>query len=301
MKPNNRQISASLLNMLDKGGVYNEITEIVKLDPYLDMEFRGDTGAIVYYRGGKILTIDEKKGLLGLDENYYCNSGKDIISPNICNIFDYFCNAKHIVDKYEGNITSKLGEKEIQQRVVYENNLSINSDNTDYFIADIEWVDKNLLEGRADIVAFYRAYKTRKLRLTLIEVKQGERAVKTKNSNPGLIKHFEDYRKLVSNDEYIRCFSADMLVVLWQKHKLGLVKGLDVLYSDGNQPTIEDDIDFVFLLANYHYYSKELREEAEFLPDDCKFFVSSFMGYGLYNAFKYSKKEIVKLFPKPFE
>lgn len=63
-----RCISESLLKMLDKGGIYHQITEMATIDPYLDMELRGEDGAIVYYRGGKLLTIHEKKGLIGLDE-----------------------------------------------------------------------------------------------------------------------------------------------------------------------------------------------------------------------------------------
>ena len=217
MKIKKRQISDSLLNMLGEGGKYHEITKLVRIDPYLDMEMRGEDGVFVYYRGGKLLTIHEKNGLLGLDKKYYSGNKIEPITPSINNIFDYICKAKHIIDIYQSNVKSKLGEKEFQQRVVYENNLSVNADNTDYFVADIEWADNNLLGGRADIVAFrwnHMEHKKRRIQLTLIEVKQGEKAVKTtetinknngkKQVSPGLTKHYVDFIRLKSDKAFIQ-------------------------------------------------------------------------------------------------
>lgn len=308
-----RQISESLLKMLDKDGSYHEITEIVRIDPYLDMEMRGKDGAIVYYRGGKLLTIHEKKGLVGLDNKYYLGNETTIVTPDKDDIFGYVCKAKFIMDKYE-SVKSKLIEKEFQQRVVYENNLSGNADNTDYFIVDVEWANSNVLGGRADIVAFrwnHMEHKKRLIQLTLIEVKQGEKAIKTtemikngkKQESPGLAKHYEDYLKLKSNKEAIRVFKNDMLGVLKQKYQLGLTKGLDNLFHDRDKkinPELENDIDFVFLLANYHHYSSALREECESLPDDCKFYIASFMGYGLYKDRIYTKNKIKEIYQDTF-
>ena len=308
-----RQISESLLKMLDKDGSYHEITEIVRIDPYLDMEMRGKDGAIVYYRGGKLLTIHEKKGLVGLDNKYYLGNETTIVTPDKDDIFGYVCKAKFIMDKYE-SVKSKLIEKEFQQRVVYENNLSGNADNTDYFIVDVEWANSNVLGGRADIVAFrwnHMEHKKRLIQLTLIEVKQGEKAIKTtetikdgkKQKSPGLTKHYEDYLKLKSDKEAIRVFKNDMLGVLKQKYQLGLTKGLDNLFHDRDKkinPELENDIDFVFLLANYHHYSSALREECESLPDDCKFYIASFMGYGLYKDRIYTKNKIKEIYQDTF-
>lgn len=308
-----RQISESLFKMLDKGGVYQRITEIARIDPYLDLEMRGDDGAIVYYRGGKLLTIHEKKGLLGLDNKYYLGNENAIVIPDKDNIFDYVCKAKYIMDKYE-SVKRKLIEKEFQQRVVYENNLSGNADNTDYFIVDVEWANSNVLGGRADIVAFrwnHMEHKKRRVQLTLIEVKQGEKAIKTtemikngkKQVSPGLTKHYKDYLKLKDDKESIREFKNDMLVVLKQKYQLGLTRGLDNLFHDRGKeinPELEDAIDFVFLLANYHHYSSSLCEECETLPNDCKFYIASFMGYGLYKDRIYTKKEVMEIFQDTF-
>jgi len=310
-----RSISTTLLEKLNDKGIYHEITQLVKVDPYLDMEMRGDDGVMIYYRGGKILTIDEQQGLIGLDENYYTEDNYNVITPQIENVFEYLCKAKYIIDVHEFKEKSKLVEKEFQQRVVYENNLSANADNTDYFIADVEWADNDTLGGRADIVAFrwnHMEHSKRILQLTLIEVKQGEKAIEThetKNKkgelgvSAGLCKHYEDYLRFKDNKDYAKDVAKDMLIVLKQKHELGLIKGLDKLFVRGDkdiEPEIMDEPDFIFLLANFHHYSSALQSESEGLPDNSKFFISSFMGYGLYKDFVITKKQLKEFFPFVF-
>lgn len=309
-----RSISPNLFEKLNDDGSYHEITKLVKVDPYLDMEMRGDDGVMIYYRGGKILTIHEQQGLIGLDENYYSKED-DILNPKIENIFGYICKAKHIMDVHESKEKSKLVEKEFQQRVVYENNLSANADNTDYFIADVEWADNDTLGGRADIVAFrwnHMEHRKRILQLTLIEVKQGDGAIETyetKNKkgksglSAGLCKHYEDFLKFRDNKDYTKDVAKDMLIVLKQKKELGLIKGLDKLFVSGEkevEPEIMEDPEFIFLLANYHHYSSALQSESESLPDKSKFYLSSFMGYGLYKDFVVTKNKLKEYFPNVF-
>ena len=294
-----RSISKTLLDKLNEEGIYHEITELVKIDPYLDMEMRGEDGVMIYYRGGKILTIHEQLGLIGLDENYYTKEDDVYLTPQVENILDYLCKAKHIIDVHESREKSKLVEKEFQQRVVYENNLSANADNTDYFIADVEWADNDTLGGRADIVAFrwnHMEHRKRILQLTLIEVKQGDGAIETyetKNKrgelmlSAGLCKHYEDYLRFKENKDYVKDVAKDMLIVLKQKKELGLIKGLDKLFVSGEKevdPELIDKPAFIFLLANYHHYSSALKSESEKLPDDSLFYLSSFpiIIYGLW-------------------
>ncbi len=309
-----RSISSNLFEKLNDDGSYHEITKLVKVDPYLDMEMRGDDGVMIYYRGGKILTIHEQQGLIGLDENYYSKED-EILNPKIENIFGYICKAKHIMDVHESKEKSKLVEKEFQQRVVYENNLSANADNTDYFIADVEWADNDTLGGRADIVAFrwnHMEHRKRILQLTLIEVKQGDGAIETYETNnkkgksglsAGLCKHYEDFLKFRDNKVYTKDVAKDMLIVLKQKKELGLIKGLDKLFVSGEkevEPEIMEDPEFIFLLANYHHYSSALQSESESLPDKSKFYLSSFMGYGLYKDFVVTKNKLKEYFPNVF-
>ena len=289
MKIKKRQISESLLKMLGEGGKYHEITKLVRIDPYLDMEMRGEDGVFVYYRGGKLLEVNENE-LLSLDKKY-----KSDLRPHIDSIFDYICKAKLAIDKYEIE-TRETPEKEIQQRIVYENNMSGNAEDTEYYVVDIEWVD-NESNGRADIVAFQLLRNSNKVKLVIAEVKQGSGAIKTSKDNPGLKKHYDDYLKLKDNID-IQDFKADMLEVFKQKYKLGLVR----IRKERKifNPTLVRDVDFVFVLANYNPYSSILRKECESLPDDCKFFIASFMGYGLYERRIYSKKEVKEIFQDTF-
>ena len=297
-----RSISDGLMEILKKD--YLKITEYVRVSPYIDMEMRGNC-VMVYYRGGKILTIFENKTMEGLAEEYYNKKDKNtkLLVPQIDTIEDYFAKAMHIIDMHEFT-NSRLGEKEIQQRVVYENNLSVNACKTDYFVADIEWADNDTLGGRADIIAFrwnHMEHKKRLLQLTIIEVKQGEESIVTSVDNngkisAGLLKHYDDFEKLRQDKDGVKTLAEDMLIVLKQKMDLGLVKGLEKLFKDsrGNKktPEILPEVDFLFLLSNYHHYSDNLKNELEKLPDDARFISSSFMGYGLYKDLIRSKKDL---------
>ena len=298
-----RSISDGLMEILKKD--YSKITQYVRVSPYLDMEMRGNC-IMVYYRGGKILTIFEDKTMEGLVEEYYNKKDENtkLLVPQIDTIEDYFAKAMHVIDMYEAYEKSRLGEKEIQQRVVYENNLSVNACKTDYFVADIEWADNDTLGGRADIIAFrwnHMEHKKRLLQLTIIEVKQGEESIVTSVDNngkisAGLSKHYDDFEKLRQDKDGVKTLAEDMLIVLKQKMDLGLVKGLEKLFEDsrGNKktPEILPEVDFLFLLSNYHHYSDNLKNELEKLPDDARFISSSFMGYGLYKDFIRSKKDL---------
>ena len=75
------------------------------------------------------------------------------------------------------------------------------------------------------------------------------------------------------------------------------------LFKSGEKdisPKLADSPDFIFLLANYHHYSSVLQEECASLPDECKFYISSFMGYGLYKDFVLSKCKLKEIFPIVF-
>ena len=313
-----RAISNIFLNSL-LIGEFKHITETVKIDPSLDMEMRGDS-VMVYYRGGRILTINDlsivpnRSKLEGMDENY-SNETKfkqEIPVPDIDGIDEYFARAKRVVDNYEFYVEHKLGEKEIQQRVVCENNYSVNADETDFFIADVEWADNDALGGRADIIAFHwghMSHKKRKLTMYIIEVKQGKDTIKTNVSRDGkmtagLYKHKLDFEKFISNEEYVNAVKADMIKVLRQKYELGLVNGLDELFVDKNTGAKRTDeeiditpkVQFVYLLANYLKYSKELRNELEKVKN-AKFFEASMVGYGLYKDFIVDKRTLFEHHP----
>ena len=310
-----RSISQYLFSLFANGGQLEFLTDLVKKDPYLDMEFRGDC-IMIYYRGGKLLTVYDIDKYEELAPEYYSSKSEQRLKATTDNMFEYICQAKRIIDIHESGNKQKLGEKEFQQRVVFENNLSVTASNTDYFIADVEWADNESLGGRADIIAFrwnHMEHSKRTLQMTLIEVKQGEHAIETKeikdkngqiSFSAGLKKHYEDFIKFKSNSEYVNDVAKDMLTVLKQKVDLGLIKGLEKLFVKGSNevyPEINSTPEFLILLSNYHHYSTILSRECKELPNDCKFVLSSFMGYGLYKDFVMTKKEMKEKFPTIFK
>ncbi len=306
-----RQLSDNFLREFLEGGRFHEIIKMVKTDPSLDVELRGES-VIVYYRGGKLLTINDpyyknnnESLLKELDHQYIYKKSRGVTNPinvptpTIDGLELYICKAKRAIDWYEENVARKLGEKEIQQRVAYENNYSINAEDTDFFIADIEWEDKTF-GGRADIIAFkwgHMDHRRKVVKMCLIEVKQGENSLK---GSAGLAKHMKDFESFVSDGNIVSKVKKDMIQVLYQKYQMGLVKGLEKLFVNGRLPDVEEECDFVYLLANYKPYSENLTQviENEIASyDNCKFFISCLMGYGLYKDFIISKEEVLRKYP----
>ena len=294
-----RSLNEDFLAKFDKGGEFAKVTEMVKYDPSLDFEMRGNS-VILYYRGGKILEIENDGSLKGVDSGYYNNEKYQFECPipSMNGMDAYISEAKRCIDKYQIDIKNNLGEMEYRQRIAYENNLSVNAEDCDFFIADAEWEDNTQLGGRPDIVAFrwgHMEHRKCKVQMVLIEVKQGESSINRESS--GLKKHYDDYLRFKSQKEHVREVAEDMIKVLHQKHRLGLVKGLEKLFVDNKLPEIEEEIDFICLLANYKPYSSLLYKEL-IKMEDCKFFVASFMGYCLYQDFIVTKDELIKMFPK---
>ena len=128
-----RQLSPNFLTMLLKGAYYN-ILKMVQEDDTVDMEMRGES-VIIYYRGGKLFELYENGTLVTLDNQY--GTTQTVLS--IDNIIQYSQEAKHLIDRYQTTVKRNLGEKEISQRIVQENNYSPYSIDTDYFIVDMEF------------------------------------------------------------------------------------------------------------------------------------------------------------------
>ena len=305
-----RHLNGQFLKDFFKGGKFYEIINMVKTDPSLDVELRGNS-VMIYYRGGKLLTIndpyknDQEDLLKELDKQYVSQTRKGLINPiavpkpTIDNMEAYICKGKRAIDWYEENVARKLGEKEIQQRVAYENNFSVNAEDTDFFVADIEWEDRNF-GGRADIIAFkwgHMDHRRKVVKMYLIEVKQGENSLK---GSAGLAKHIKDYNAFISDKSVVSKVADDMIKVLYQKYQMGLVKGLEHLFVNGKLPIVEEECDFVYLLANYKLYSTALTEVLEnemASVDNCKFIISCLMGYGLYKDMIISEEDVLKKYP----
>jgi len=301
-----RQLTPTLFDELkNEKSELHALLEYVKADDTLDMEFRGNSFTL-YYRGGALLTVEEISsdsynwnGITG----EYLLAGKDRYEQKHKDAeqFDeYIPEAKHIIDRYIClGAKNHLGEKEIQQLVVKENNYSPNSQDTDYFIVDMEYEESND-SGRFDLVVLRwdsstSARKSNNVSMAIVEVKQGIDTVRTSESNPGLKQHQNDFEKFCSNPTAKKSFMNDMLTVFKQKCELGLIKANSKIENITEETKLQlvGDLEFYCLLANYKPASKQLKNELEEM-DDCKFFTSSYMGYGLYVKNIIDKEEILK-------
>ena len=293
-----RRLSENFMKKLN--GEWKNLLEYIKDDDTLDLELRGKE-ITVYYRGGALLSIkeenDETYTWKPLDAEY--KKGKASMPTGCIRDFEnYIPQAKHVIDKYiVCSPKNHLGEKEIQQLVVKENNYSPNSNDTDFFIVDMEYQDS---VGRFDLVVLRwdsstSARKSNNVSMAIVEVKQGIDTVRTSESNPGLKQHQNDFEKFCSNPTAKKSFMNDMLTVFKQKCELGLIKANSKIENITEETKLQlvGDLEFYCLLANYKPASKQLKNELEEM-DDCKFFTSSYMGYGLYVKNIIDKEEILK-------
>ena len=291
-----RKLTETLFNALLAGKLH-KLLEYVKADDTLDMEFRGNSFTL-YYRGGALLIVEENPdgrtyNWKGITEEYllegkdrYEQKHKDAEQFN-----EYIPEAKHIIDRYICLATKNhLGEKEIQQLVVKENNYSPNSQDTDYFIVDMEYEEAGE-DGRFDLIALRwdstaAARKKNVVSLAVIEVKQGYNSIRTSATSPGLKSHTKDFNTFIakkSADGNLKEFCEDMAMIFKQKCELGLILANDKIENIKQDfpLSVEGDIDFICLLANYKKASENLRNELAEMGS-CRFIRSHHMGYGLY-------------------
>lgn len=297
-----RAISPHFMEALSSDtGSLNGLLKYIQSDDTLEMGLRGDR-IIIYYRGGALLTVLEKSYVfLPFDAKYDIRKTFSI-EPSIKNIEEYIPRAKHIMDVYisSPDTSNHLGEKEIQQLIVKENNYSANSLDTDYFIIDMEYQDK---ECRFDLVALRwdststsrKSPRSNLPTITVFEVKQGYKSIAGAS---GINKHKEDFEKTFNpasatfNAAKVDNFKKDMIQVFQQKRMLGLIRGLE---KHTEIEDVSDSVELVFLLANYKSASKQLTQALESM-EDCSFIYSNPMGYGLYANHIIDQSTFKKLF-----
>ncbi|MBO7477751.1 MAG: hypothetical protein J6U04_07460 [Salinivirgaceae bacterium] len=287
-----RQLTKTLFDEL-KSGTLRPLLVYVQNDDTLDMEFRGNA-LTLYYRGGAILKVIEKSKDCyvweGLVDEYYL--GNKLEKYIVENYEDYLPKAKHLIDNHIcTNDKNHLGEREIQQLVVKENNYSQNSNDTDYFIVDMEYEEGkkrfDLIVLRWDSNTVTR--KKNEVSLAIIEVKQGIKSITSSYASPGLRKHQEDFKSFIEKKKKakrngIDVFCKDMLQIFKQKCELGLIKAnnkIKKITQDFELQLKTHEIDFICLLANFKDKSRAIDIELIGM-DECKFIKSSYMGYGLY-------------------
>lgn len=295
-----RELERTFIDEL-KNGKFRPILQAVLDDDTLDLELRGDS-VIIYYRGGKLLVLKKDGAFESLDKKYQTDKTSLSINPSLGNVEHYIQQAKKIIDYYVIHVKNHLGEKDIQQMIIRENNYSPIDKDTDFFIIDIEY-ENNAQEGRFDMIALQwnstaMDHRYKKVELAFFEVKQGVGSISTNAKeglfNSGLLKHYQDYKNFVEKSSF-EDFKTEMLNVFKQKIELGLIPRAPQL-TDINELRVSNETKFYVLLANYNPASSVLSKEINAMEKegitDCLFFTSSFCGYGLYQEFIKSQSEI---------
>lgn len=295
-----RELSVTFMNdLLSPEGMLHPILTRIKKDQTLMLAIR-DGFINIYYRGGSILEVKENiKGFYrAFFDNSYNKTGQEIPnSPAIiknqgdANIWvASFLNLKNIMD--ESFSSHGKTEREFQQLVARENNFSSISNESEYFISDIE-VSESISGARFDMIAIrWLATKRRSgdnCQTALIEMKYGDGAL---GGKAGLLKHLKDIDALISRkDRY-----SNLIQVIEnqfnQLDQLGLMnfnKGQKYgkVKLDANEKP-----EVIFILANHNPRATGLKtilntpEVAAYAKSgkfDLKFFVASFAGYGLHS------------------
>jgi hypothetical protein len=297
-----------------KKGILAPFLELVRNDATLCLQIREDY-INIYYRGGNILRITEKRYDKG---EYLAWFDKKYISSNS---IDY---PKRLIFKHD--ITSWISiipvlkqemcrwfakhpkeEREFQQVIVYENNsLSIGS-STDYFIIDIEY--DNHEGARFDMMAVRwdsdsisrKLQKGYKPGLTFIEMKYADNAL---SGNAGILKHIEDLKRYIK-DHGFKGIHNEMLSVFAQQRELELIPAL----RDNNKriTKFSDDVEYLFILANHDPASQRLHNTLNKVIEtygnkdlgfNLRFCVGNFMGYSLYKENIYSLSDFMSRFER---
>ena len=290
-----RALGAKMFNDFQKGGPLHELLVYVQNDDTLDLEFRGEYAANIYYRGGSLFRI-ERSGdgyTLTFDTKYCtaCDEGMEK-TPSVRAAVGLIPLYKHAMDVWFAK--NRKYEREFQQVVVRENNRhGAISHATDYYIADVEYVyrDAEGTNARFDMVAvkWPSTASARKDEgaptLAVIEMKYGDDAL---DGSAGLVAHLNDVQAFVDGAA-MHQFCADMAKVFWQKCELGLIS--DMAGKKHHITISEENMELIFLIANHDPDKTRLKAAVDQManlvahkpyPFAIKFAASSMMGYALY-------------------
>lgn len=294
-----RALSPKFLGDLKSvNGSLTPLLQRVRNDDTLMLALRGSY-VNIYYRGGNLLKVSAM--LAGgysatFDANY--NQAGHVVPDfpfmigealDAQKLADSISALKYTMDHYL--TVHPKSEREFQQLVARENNCSPISNETEYFIVDIEAAGISE-KARFDMLGVRWLRNERKkqdcLVPVLIEMKYGKDALGGKS---GLKKHLDDAHGISEDSWKNLCNELEEQVN--QLADLGL---LQFTRSSLVQRLVVDQDakkELIFLLANYNPASTKLAgflDTLQELPEDDKgrydllFFAASFAGYGLHRA-----------------
>jgi hypothetical protein len=305
-----RKLSEQFMqDLVNSNGILHPILERVKKDHTLMLAIR-ENFINIYYRGGNILNLKEyTKGFYQASfDDQYNKSGLFIPdSPTEINNqndsrswIDSFPSRKNIMDEYF-SLYGK-SEREFQQLIARENNNSTISNESEYFVSDIEVTEPY---ARFDIMAIRWLATQRKngsnCKVALIEMKYGDGAL---GGSAGLLKHLRDMEKLISDKVSYAKLLETMESQFNQLDELGLLKFNKGTSNAKVKLNADENPEVIFILANHNPRSPKLKtilsdpevdQYAQSELFDLRFFVASFSGYGLHAKCMQSLGEFRKL------
>jgi hypothetical protein len=287
-----------MFDLQDENGRLFPLLTHVRMDDSLMLAIR-DNYINIYYRGGNILRISEQPSgsySAFFDVKYNkMNLALPILPTHIKNQTDTvqwvqsFGFLKNAMDAFF--TLHPKPEREFQQLVARENNNSCISNESEYFITDIE-INQAELGARFDIAGVrWRANERkdgRNCRLALMEMKYADAAL---GGKAGLIKHLKDIDAFFSNRESHIGLCETIESQFNQLDELGLLRFNRSKRKTSVQLDRDDKPEVIFILANHNPRSSKL---TSYINDpamdsyansplfDLRFFVASFAGYGLH-------------------
>ena len=266
----------------------------------------------IYYRGGNILRLSELRNnyyLAEFDVNYGI-FGQEVpdmpISISSLREAEIWAEGipelKVIMDEYFAK--NKKSEREYQQLIAHENNLSSISIESEYFISDIEYSPPGS-SMRLDMLAVkWLASKRKSIKYcqpVIMELKYGVSNVNSGNSS--LLKHLKDIESLINDENSYNDLILSLENQFDQLNHLDLIK----FNKPKNYQRMKIGVskpEVILTLANYNPRSQRLFNLLS-EPDletfdksplfDLRFFVASFSGYGLHSQCMFSLEDFLQI------
>jgi len=307
-----RKISNDFMDDLqNQKGILRPILEKIQKDHTLLFTSRENT-INVYYRGGNILRLREhhkNSYQAAFDENYGRFGQAAPILPSIISDrreaeiwANNISKLKLTMDEYF--VVNKKSEREYQQLVAHENNLSSISNETEYFITNIEYSPPGSWM-RLDMLAIQwpasKRKSTKHCRSAIIELKYGASSIKSGKS--GFIKHLKDIETLIKDENSYNDLIVSMKNQFDQLNQLDLIKFKKFKnYKAMKISTKKPEV--ILMLANYNPRSgqlikvlndPELQAYSKSPIFELKFFIASFSGYGMQTKCMFSLEEFLKV------
>ena len=302
--------TAFMDDLKDEKGILYPLLKRIKQDNTLMLSIR-DGYINIYYRGGNLLRVNRKASntYQTFFDRRYNKSGVvlPVLTETIRDSKDAeewvaaFPRLKETMD-LSFSIHNKP-EREFQQLIARENNFSTISNETEYFITDIEFSDSSI-GARFDLLAVRWLAAQRKngaeCRPALIELKYGDGAL---DGNAGLLKHLEDIDTILSDTSRYESILNTIVSQFEQLDELGLIKfkhpkkAYEIKLDTNIKPEV------IIVLANHNPRSRRLKDILD-KPEmkeyglstrfDLKFLMAKFAGYGFHNQYMLSLTEFRK-------